>query len=129
MESISDNCIQCTEPVRQRQQGIQCDGCHRWNHRTCNTGISQAEYRDAVRAGADIIWFCPFCPVAESTRLTEHETSADILESEEFNPPRPANSTAESTIYDPPQSAIDESSIEEPILEGASQMVSKRPTF
>jgi len=35
------------------------------------TGISQKEYRDAVPADANIIWFCPFCPVAESTRLIE----------------------------------------------------------
>ena len=24
------------QPVRDREQGIQCDGCHRWNHRKCN---------------------------------------------------------------------------------------------
>ena len=51
------------------------------------TGISQEDYRAAVRAGADIFWFCPSCsrpdadPVAESTRISESET--DILESEE----------------------------------------------
>lgn len=42
-----------------------------------------------MRAGADIVWFCPSCgpecPIAESTRVSE--TSTDILESEEFNPP------------------------------------------
>ena len=32
------NCIVCDEPVRPRQQGVQCDGCLRWNHRLCNTG-------------------------------------------------------------------------------------------
>ena len=32
------NCIDCDEPVRPRQQGVQCDGCFRWNHRVCNTG-------------------------------------------------------------------------------------------
>ncbi|CAH3173433.1 unnamed protein product, partial [Porites lobata] len=25
-------------PVTSRQQGIQCDICLQWNHRTCNTG-------------------------------------------------------------------------------------------
>ena len=55
------------------------------------TGISQEDYRAAVRARADIILFCPFCsrphvdPVAESTRVAESET--DILESEESYPP------------------------------------------
>ena len=32
------NCMVCDEPVRPRQQAIQCDGCFRWNHRICNTG-------------------------------------------------------------------------------------------
>ena len=55
------------------------------------TGISQEDYRAAVRARADIILFCPSCsrphvdPVAESTRVAESET--DILESEESYPP------------------------------------------
>ena len=53
------------------------------------TGISQQDYCAAVRAGTDIIWFCPSCVpeclIAESTRVSE--TSTDILESEEFNPP------------------------------------------
>ena len=42
-----------------------------------------------MRAGADIVWFSPSCGpeclIAESTRVSE--TSTDILESEEFNPP------------------------------------------
>ena len=32
------NGMACDEPVRLRQQAIQCDGCFRWNHRICNTG-------------------------------------------------------------------------------------------
>ena len=55
------------------------------------TGISQEDYRAAVRARADIILFCPSCsrphvdPVAESSRVAESET--DILEAEESYPP------------------------------------------
>ena len=26
------NCLVCMEPVRPRQQGVQCDGCFRWSH-------------------------------------------------------------------------------------------------
>ena len=92
---MADNCIHCQHPVRAKQQGIQCDGCLKWNHRTCNTGISQQQYRAAVRAGAEILWFCPPCrpdPVAESSRVSGEfdifDQSNYILESEEFNPPR-----------------------------------------
>ena len=37
----NDNCITCKQPVRPRQEGLQCDGCQKWNHRTCNTGMSK----------------------------------------------------------------------------------------
>ena len=103
---MADNCIHCQHPVRAKQQGIQCDGCLKWNHRTCNSGISQQQYRAAVRAGAEIVWFCPPCrpdPVAESSRVSGEcdvfDQSNYILESEEFNPPR--ESFDQSTIYDP----------------------------
>ena len=107
---MADNCIHCQHPVRAKQQGIQCDGCLKWNHRTCNTGISQQQYRAAVRAGAEIVWFCPPChpdPVAESSRVSGECNTFDqsnyILESEEFNPPRESfdQSADQSTIYDP----------------------------
>ena len=78
--------------------------------------------------GTDIVWYCTSChgdPVAESTR--DGETSADILGSEEFNPPLDSSADnfstvaesvttePESSVYDPPvQPTIDESAIEGP---------------
>ena len=46
-------CIRYKEPVRARQEGIQCDGWDRWQHRTCDSGISQQQYRNAVRNGQE----------------------------------------------------------------------------
>ena len=84
--------------------------------RTASTiNCKQEAYRAAVREGADIVWYCQSChgdPVAESTRGCE--TSADILESEEFNPPvdssldQSLEASARSTIEEP---AIDESTV------------------
>ena len=64
-------CIFCKQPVRTHQEGLQCDGSLRWQHRTCDTGISQSQYRDAVKTGASIDWHCLTCdiPQAESTTL------------------------------------------------------------
>ena len=71
----------------------------------CFIGISQEAYRAAVREGADIPWYCVSClgdPVAESTR--DGDSSADILGSEEFNPPVESSednfdeSTVQSTV-------------------------------
>jgi predicted RNA-binding Zn-ribbon protein involved in translation (DUF1610 family) len=78
--SAEDNCIWCKQPVRARQQGLLCDCCERWQHRTCNSGISLIAYRTAVRCGEDIDWRCEDCrnlsagfllPAAESTRLVQ----------------------------------------------------------
>ena len=56
-----DLCIDCNALVRQRQQGIQCELCLRWQHRTCNTGISQQHYRAAVRGTMVLQWSCGPC--------------------------------------------------------------------
>ncbi|CAH3137375.1 unnamed protein product, partial [Porites lobata] len=73
---MADKCIACNKIVSIRQQAIQCDGCLKWNHRTCNTGISQQEYREAVNAGTGIQWLCEPCqvPVAESSRISSESS-------------------------------------------------------
>ena len=44
-----DDCLSCGLVVSGRQQALQCEGCERWAHRTCDGGVNQAEYRRAVR--------------------------------------------------------------------------------
>jgi len=51
-------CLSCNLTVSNRHQAVLCDGCERWCHRKCGTGISQAEYREAVRNEQDIVWMC-----------------------------------------------------------------------
>jgi len=72
-------CIFCTEKVTY-QEALLFDGCDRWQHRCCETGITREQYRAAVRSGKEVIWRCLYCsdnstdhslPVAESTRLEE----------------------------------------------------------
>ena len=102
---MSAACIACQNPVRARQQGLQCDGCFRWQHRTCGTGISQCDYRFAVQTGASIDWRCVTClsmSLSKSTPVAE-STPVDFTESM-------------STLYEPPADpAVDESSILEPL--------------
>ena len=82
-------CISCKERVRPRQEGLQCDGCLPWQHRTCHTGVSQADYRNAVKTGASINWRCLTCdfPQAESTALSENlsEISASANPDADFD--------------------------------------------
>lgn len=67
-----DLCIQCSHPVRPRQEGLECDVCSRWQHRTCNTGITQREYRAAVREGHNIAWSCQ--PCTNNNNLADADT-------------------------------------------------------
>lgn len=99
-------------------------------------GISQPEYRAAVRAGANIVWFCtscrPDCPIAESTR-EEFNVSATAVDSfpesentgegrENFNVESTMNPFSESSMaileseeFNPPvYAASDESTFHSP---------------
>ena len=90
-----DLCIYCAFSVRPRQEGLQCDGCSRWQHRTCHTGISQAQYRAAVQAEEPIDWSCDQCknataslheypPNLESTRVDEEHEDSNLEASGEL---------------------------------------------
>ena len=43
-------CIFCAKEVTSRQEALLCDGCDRWQHRRCQTGITREDYRAAVRS-------------------------------------------------------------------------------
>ena len=112
---MADNCIACETPVRPRQEAVQCDGCNKWQHRTCNTGISRADYRAAVHSGADLDWRCSQCSFAVPLTSTWLEGATDyqslpISEPsastifDERTVPEPLSELLEElyTVYDPP---------------------------
>ena len=115
---MSAECIACQNPVRAREQGLQCEGCRfRWQHCTCGTGISQCDYSFAVQTGASIDWRCVTClfmslsestPVAESTPVDFTESMSTLHE--------PLADSAESTLVDLTESM---STLHEPIANSA----------
>ena len=92
-------CIKCQNEVTWRQQAIQCEQCGSWIHRKCGTGISQAQYRAAVKGNNLIEWKCEACqplrpssheidespdlPPAEATIASQAERNRDSLEGPE----------------------------------------------
>ena len=75
-------CIACAEEVTSRQEALLCEGCVKWQHRRCQTGITRQQYRDAVKTGAEVVWRCLYCtpdctatPIAESTALGDEDIS------------------------------------------------------
>ena len=73
--SIPLLCLYCEDTIRPRQQAVTCIDCARWQHRTCRTGISFTDYRNAKKTEQQIQWHCEACsqrlvPNHESTRLS-----------------------------------------------------------
>ncbi|XP_076113413.1 uncharacterized protein LOC143081063 [Mytilus galloprovincialis] len=66
-------CVVCLQHVRPRQHALQCEGCSKWQHRLCNTGVSQLEYRRMVNAEIDVIFRCIECMPAEPDVAPEPE--------------------------------------------------------
>ena len=78
-------------------------------------GISQQDYWAAVHKAMGIDWVCTSCqffrPVAESSRISMTESSAEILELSEFNPRSTHSDSFQSTIYDPPDQTTSETMV------------------
>ena len=87
----SECCTSCNQVVRTRQEAVQCDGCDKWQHRTCHTGITRYTYRRLVQGLETLTWWCDSCrssPTTESTRFSavDHsETEQQDLPSGSFN--------------------------------------------
>ncbi|KAJ8026076.1 hypothetical protein HOLleu_33812 [Holothuria leucospilota] len=88
----TEYCIHCSGTVQEEEKAIQCDGCSRWHHLGCNTGVTEEEYAGAVEEEGVIEWACVWCsskaveegqPVAESTKVD--------AEPEEYDIPQPIN--------------------------------------
>ena len=55
---MSHLCIACKNLVNSRQEALLCDGCNKWQHRKCNSGVARDVYRNAVQKDKDIPWKC-----------------------------------------------------------------------
>ena len=79
MSAEADRCAECYLSVRPRQEGLQCDGCFTWQHRTCKTGVSQRQYREAVKSGKEIDWRCKYCTLTGSSAVSGNEVSTSLV--------------------------------------------------
>ncbi|XP_070568671.1 uncharacterized protein [Ptychodera flava] len=58
----TDACVVCERVVTERQHGLCCDICSRWQHRICNSGVSHVLYRRIVKNDIeDFHWKCSKC--------------------------------------------------------------------
>ena len=100
----SDHCILCGVPVQARQEGQQCDGCGRWQHRKCNTGISQVDYWTAMKSGINIDWSCNLCKDEQATPQVELESLVEDPPFQDFESEEQVNISMEleSSLGDSP---------------------------
>lgn len=131
--TTSESCSQCQKIVRNRQEALLCDICNRWNHRTCDTGITRDKYRELKRKG-EFDWHCKDChvnpvevditnPEFESTRRSQ-DVGHFTLELSDFihdSSEAPNNSQIQnpSISYQSPE--VNQESLLEPVEED-SQM-------
>lgn len=54
-------CIVCDNMVRDSDEAVECELCNRWQHRTCNTGISKRRYILGVKECITLSWLCDKC--------------------------------------------------------------------
>ena len=74
----NDRCSGWSKPVRSREDGLLCDTCLTWRHRTCGTGIPRTEYRAWMKMQRDGAILPPWqCPDCARRSLQEEEAAAD----------------------------------------------------
>ena len=69
-ENMTDLCVTCTKVVRPRQEAIQCDSCHGWQHKTCGTNISRDFYKRLVKKEVNLEnWHCSICLIPRAVSI------------------------------------------------------------
>ncbi|KAH3878349.1 hypothetical protein DPMN_002237 [Dreissena polymorpha] len=93
-------CLLCERNVNDDDRAISCDQCEKWQHLSCDTGISLRQYRKMMK-GAVVEWKCRECSrPAEVVPEVQMET-ADIAEESELTaevPPEVPMETADIAV-------------------------------
>ena len=108
MAEVPYPCIICNIEVRPRQEALQCEGCDRWQHKKCNSGITQDQYCQAVNNKSEIDWKCTDCSAQLHSFhhiILDPNITADVssflppVNSTHLDlPPSPYSSTTDSSI-------------------------------
>uniref|UniRef100_K1R495 Uncharacterized protein n=1 Tax=Magallana gigas TaxID=29159 RepID=K1R495_MAGGI len=88
---MNDICLHCNSRVRPLQEGLQCDRCNLWQHRTCNTGITRAEYR-RLKAQGEFQWEC--------TKCSRNDQPMPAADSDDSTVPAPNDATFHISLAD-----------------------------
>ena len=81
---MSYPCLSCSSNARARQEALCCDGCDRWQHHACGTGISRQDYRRIVKGLLDLPkWFCLKCEHQQDDN-TDVSLSASMLQDDMY---------------------------------------------
>jgi len=74
-------CKVCVKVVTARQHALECDGCGRWVHRLCGTGITYTQYRgimENIRRGGSFAWRCQSCEDDVRQQASNKERDAHV---------------------------------------------------
>ncbi|KAH3725608.1 hypothetical protein DPMN_051454 [Dreissena polymorpha] len=54
-------CVYCERNVGEDDTAISCDECLKWQHLSCETGVSLRQYRKMVKGEVVVEWKCREC--------------------------------------------------------------------
>ena len=105
---MSNSCVFCSQECRQRQECLQCDGCNRWQHRVCQSGITRQQYRLLVKGDLEAFpWFCHACSLRQAilarSDLQEAESRAETHESMHIDEDHPDLPQDHQDLPEPPR--------------------------
>ncbi|XP_053379834.1 uncharacterized protein LOC123538934 [Mercenaria mercenaria] len=103
-DSDSDLCVSCSVEVTENQDGISCDECERWTHRTCQSEISRVQYRRANRLGQELAFTCHLCKQnsSDATPPGAFNLSLSMGTSADFSAEPVADSTTNESVDEEP---------------------------
>ncbi|KAI0214572.1 hypothetical protein LSAT2_000328 [Lamellibrachia satsuma] len=98
-KQVHSACMVCNQTVRSRQEHLLCDGCTRWQHRTCDKTITRADYLTILKSQKHIAWLCTDCRSPRDVEL-DHSRSALTGSTDRYNSRSKVNVADESSSSD-----------------------------
>ena len=79
-------CLECKEPVKITQRGVQCNTCKKWVHLNC-TDLNQSQCDFLEASNDDFLFFCLECKPRQFYSEEIFETTSDCPNDDRPNSP------------------------------------------
>ncbi|KAH3868409.1 hypothetical protein DPMN_031556 [Dreissena polymorpha] len=92
-------CMKCMKNVPRRMHAVSCDGCGRWQHRLCDTGITSEQYRLMSSGQLTMEWSCVDCNLDSEVRQLSSTTVYDEIPPDTSIPNSPIRELSQTLFH------------------------------